>query len=109
MSGESTGLILIPVALASMPLLLGGLAIAGVVTVGVKATTAAVQYERQQRRRREEIAQSSAARSIGDFRGELRRTMEEQNRLNIQTSDQMMRELDRQRGAIRQAAEQQDM
>ncbi len=108
MSGESTGLILIPVALASMPLLLGGLAIAGVVTVGVKETTAAVQYERQQRRRREEIAQSEAARSIGDFRGELHRTMEEQNRLNIQTSDQMMKELERQRGALRQAAEQQD-
>ena len=108
MSGEASGLILIPVALAAMPMLIGGLAIAGAVAVGVKATTAAVQYERQQRRRREEISQSSAARGIGDFRGELRRTMEEQNRLNVKTSDQMMKELERQRNAIRQAAERQD-
>ena len=34
--------------------------------------------------------------------------MEEQNRLNVKTSDQMMKELERQRNAIRQAAEQQD-
>lgn len=45
MSGEAGGLILIPLALAAMPLVLGGLAIAGAVSVGVKAGGAAVRYE----------------------------------------------------------------
>ena len=58
MSGEAGGLILIPLALAAMPLVLGGLAIAGVVSVGVKAGGAAVRYEQEQRRRREEIRRS---------------------------------------------------
>ena len=108
MSGESGGLILIPVALAAMPMLLGGLAVAGVVAVGVKAGTAAVRYEREPRRKRKAVAQSGAARSIGEFRDELNRSMAEQTRLNVQTSDRMMRELERQRAAIRQAAEKQD-
>ena len=45
MSGEAGGLILIPLALAAMPLVLGGLAIAGIVTVGVKAGGAAVLHD----------------------------------------------------------------
>ena len=43
MSGEAGGLILIPLALAAMPLVLGGLAIAGVVTVGVELPSSRIR------------------------------------------------------------------
>ena len=108
MSGEAGGLILIPLALAAMPLVLGGLAIAGVVSVGVKAGGAAVRYEQEQRRRREEIRRSGVAQSIGDFRRTMQNSMNEQTNLNIQASECMMLELENQRTAMRRAAEQQD-
>ena len=108
MSGEAGGLILIPLALAAMPLVLGGLAIAGVVSVGVKAGGAAVRYEQEQRRRREEIRRSGVAQSIGDFRRTMQNSMNEQTNLNIQASERMMLELENQRTAMRRAAEQQD-
>lgn len=108
MSGEAGGLILIPLALAAMPLVLGGLAIAGVVTVGVKAGGAAVRYEQEQRRRREEIRRSGVAQSIGDFRRTMLNSMNEQTSLNVQASERMMLELENQRTSMRRAAEQQD-
>lgn len=108
MSGEAGGLILIPLALAAMPLVLGGLAIAGVVTVGAKAGDAAVRYEQEQRRRREEIRRSGVAQSIGDFRRTMLNSMNEQTSLNVQASERMMLELGSQRTAMRRAAEQQD-
>lgn len=108
MSGEAGGLILIPLALAAMPLVLGGLAIAGVVTVGVKAGGAAVRYEQEQRRHREEIRRSGVAQSIGDFRRTMLSSMNEQTSLNVQASERMMLELESQRTAMRRAAEQQD-
>ncbi|MCM1104445.1 MAG: hypothetical protein NC409_10110 [Clostridium sp.] len=108
MSGEAGGLILIPLALAAMPLILGGLAIAGAVTVGVKVGGAAIKYEEEQRRRREEIRRSGISQSIGDFRGAMKSSMNEQTSLNIQASERMMLELENQRNAMRRAAEQQD-
>ena len=108
MSGEAGGLILVPLALAAMPLVLGGLAIAGIVTVGVKAGGAAVRYEQEQRRRREEIRRSGVAQNIGDFRRTMQSNMNEQMSLNIQASNQMMLELENQRIAMKRAAEQQD-
>lgn len=108
MSGEAGGLILIPLALAAMPLILGGLAIAGAVTVGVKAGGAAIKYEEEQRRRREEIRRSGVSQSIGDFRRAMQNSMNEQTSLNIQASERMMLELENQRIAMRRAAEQQD-
>lgn len=108
MSGEAGGLILIPLALAAMPLILGGLAVAGVVTIGVKAGGAAVRYEQEQRRRREEIRRSGVAQSIGDFRRTMLNSMNEQTSLNVQASERMMHELENQRIAMRRAAEQQD-
>ena len=108
MSGEAGGLILIPLALAAMPLVLGGLAIAGAVSVGVKAGGAAVRYEQEQRQRREEIRRSGVAQSIGDFRGTMLNSMNEQTSLNIQASERTMLELESQRTAMRRAAEQQD-
>ncbi len=108
MSGEAGGLILIPLALAAMPLVLGGLAIAGIVGAGVKAGGAAVRYEQEQRRRREEIRRSGVAQSIGDFRRTMLNSMNEQTSLNVQASERMMLELESQRTAMRRAAEQQD-
>lgn len=108
MSGEAGGLILIPLALAAMPLILGGLAVAGVVTVVARAGDAAVRYEQEQRRRREEIRRSGVSQSIGDFRRTMQNSMNEQTSLNIQASERMMQELENQRIAMRRAAEQQD-
>lgn len=108
MSGEADGLILIPLALSAMPLVLAGLAVAGVVKVGVAAGRAAVNYEREQRSRREEILTNGAAAEIGSFRAEMNRTMREQTARNVETSNEMMRALDRQRAAMKQAAERQD-
>ena len=108
MSGEADGLILIPLALSAMPLVLAGLAVAGVVKVGVAAGKAAVNYEREQRARREEIRVSGAAAAIGDFRADMNLTMRQQTARNVEASNEMMRALDRQRAAMKQAAEQQD-
>lgn len=108
MSGEAGGLILIPLALAAMPLVLGGLAIAGGVAVGVKAGSTAAQYEQEQRRRREEIRRSGINQNIGDFRRTMLNSMNEQTSLNVQASERMMMELETQRTAMRRAAEQQD-
>lgn len=108
MSGEAGGLILVPLALAAMPFILGGLAIAGAATIGVKAGSAAVQYEREQRRRREEIRRSGVAQSIGNFRSAMLSSMNEQTSLNVQASERMMQELEKQRQTLRRVAEQQD-
>ena len=109
MSGESGGLILLPLlALGAMPFVLGGLAVAGIAVAGVKAGKAAVNYEQKKREERKEIRQSDAAISIGNFRGEMQRSMNEQNALNVQASNQMMRELEQQRAAMSRAAQQQD-
>lgn len=108
MSGESSGMILLPVALMSMPLLLGGLAIAGVAAVGIKAGSAAIRYEKEQRKRRNEIRQSNAAQAVGEYRAAIQSSMNEQMNLNIQTSERMMRELEHQRASMRNAAEKQD-
>lgn len=104
MSGEAGGLIVVPLAAAALPLVLGGLAIAGL----VKAGTAIVKYEQEQQRRREEIRRSGVAQSIGDFRQTMQNTMNEQVELNQQASRRMMLELENQRTTMRRAAEQHD-
>lgn len=108
MSGEAGGLILIPLALAAMPLVLGGLAVAGVATAAVKAGSAAARYEQEQRQRREEIRRSGVANSIGDFRRTMQNNMAEQTRLNVKASEQMMSELQNQRLSLQRIAEQHD-
>ena len=98
MSGESGGLVLLPLlALGALPFVLGGLAVAGVAYAGVKAGQAAVNYEQQKRVERREIRQSDAGMSIGNYRGEMQRSMNQQNALNVSASNQMMQELERQR------------
>ena len=110
MSGESGGLVLLPLlALGALPFVLGGLAVAGVAYAGVKAGQAAVNYEQQKRVERREIRQSDAGMSIGNYRGEMQRSMNQQNALNVSASNQMMQELERQRNAMREAAQQQDV
>lgn len=108
MSGEAGGLILIPLALAAMPLVLGGLAIAGVVTVAAKAGSAAVKYEEEKRQQREAIRRSGVANSIGNFRQTIQNSMNEQTRLNIEASEKMMKDLEVQRNAMQQAVQQHD-
>lgn len=109
MSGEADGLILLPLAAAALPLVLGGLAVAGIAAVAIKAGSAAVNYEKNQRQIRNEIKDSGIKNSIGEFRSQMKAAMDEQTRLNIKTSEQMMRELDKQRREMQSAAEQHDI
>ena len=108
MSGEAGGLIFIPIALYAMPYILGGLAVAGVVNIGLKAGAAALDYEKR-RRQRNEIQRSKANKNIGNFRNDIRNTMQTQTQSNIKTSEEMMRELEAQREAMRRAAEQKEI
>lgn len=96
MSGEAGGLILIPLGIMAMPYILGGLAIAGVASMTIKAGAAALDYERSRRRQRKEIPYG------------IHRTMNENTALNVKTSEQMMRELEAQREAMRKAAEERE-
>ena len=109
MSGEAGGLIFIPLALSAMPLVLGGLAAVGVAAIGMKAGAAALDYERKKRRQRAEIKRSNATRNIGDYRKNVKNSMNEYRELNIKTSEQMMKELEAQRAAMLKAAEQKDI
>ena len=95
-------------ALGALPFVLGGLAVAGVAAAGIEAGKAAVNYEQKKRQERQEIRQSDASVSIGNFRSEMQSSMNRQNALNVQASNQMMQELARQRQAMNQAAQQQD-
>ena len=109
MSGEAVGLVTASLALSAVPFVLGGLAVAGVVKVGVRAGSAAVKYEQERRRRREEIRRSGLADSIGDFRRTMQDGMNEQFSLNIRASEEMMLELENQRDTMINVAHQQDV
>ena len=95
-------------ALGALPFVLGGLAVAGVAVAGIEAGKAAVNYEQKKRQERQEIRRSDASVSVGSFRSEMQSSMNQQNALNVQASNQMMQELARQRQAMNQAAQQQD-
>ena len=95
-------------ALGALPFVLGGLAVAGVAAAGIEAGKAAVNYEQKKRQERQEIRRSDASVSVGSFRSEMQSSMNRQNALNVQASNQMMQELARQRQAMNQAAQQQD-
>ena len=96
MSGEANGLILIPLGIMAMPYILGGLAVAGVASIGIRAGAAALDYERRRRRQRKEIPHG------------IHQTMNEQTALNVKASEQMMKELEAQRSLMQQAAKQND-
>ena len=57
----------------------------------------------------EEIRQSKTSRNIGDYRKNIKNTMNEHRELNIKTSEQMMKELENQRVSMLRAAEQKDI
>ncbi len=96
MSGEANGLILIPLAVMAMPYIVGGLAVAGVAAIGLRAGAAALDYERRRRKQRKEIPHG------------VHQTMNEQTALNVKTSEQMMRELEEQRTSMLRTAQQND-
>lgn len=97
MSGEAGGILLLPLAIAAVPVvgavILGGAAIAGVAA----AVGAASRYEERKRTEREQIRQSRLGESVGSFRSEIANNMKEQTRLNAQASEKMMKELQRNR------------
>lgn len=109
MSGDSSGIILLPVALAAAPYVLCGLAVAGIAGAALKAGGAAVRYEQQQHQLRQQIRESGVANSIGDFRKSIKDTIAEQTRLNSIASEQMMMDLQNQRSTMQRVAEQQDV
>ncbi len=141
MSGESSGLILVPLLLAGgLPLLVGGLAVAGVAAAARGAVNAAnsrnARNQRQENVRnnmqqyqgyyqgynepartmppaqpiqRPQINTSVAENKIGNFREEMDRSMNSQAKLNAQTFDRMMNELELQRSELNKIAEQNDM
>ena len=84
MSGEAGGLLVVPLAIAALPLvgmvLVGGAVVAGIGAAG----KAAANYEEQKRRQREEIRRSGLGESIGAFRSSMASNMNEQMRLNAE-------------------------
>lgn len=104
MSGEASGLILIPLAIAAVPVIIGGLAVAGVAAAAVKAGSAAMDYERERRQRREQIRRSGVSDNIGEFRNTMQSSMVEQTRFNAEASNKMMAELERQRNEMNRIA-----
>ena len=97
MSGEAGGLLVVPLAIAALPLvgmvLVGGAVVAGIGAAG----KAAANYEEQKRRQREEIRRSGLGESIGAFRSSMTSNMHEQMRLNAEVSNRMMMEMDKNR------------
>ena len=108
MSGEAGGLLLIPVAAAALPLvgvvLVGGAVVAGIGAAG----KAASDYEAKKRRQREEIRRSGLGESIGSFRNTMAANMNEQMRLNIEVSNRMMQEMDKNRQELLRLANEND-
>lgn len=108
MSGSAGGLLLIPLAMAALPIvgivLVGGAAAAG---IGAAAKVAS-RYEEDKRRNREAIRRSGLNESIGSFRSSIASNMNEQTRLNVLASEQMMKELEKSRRTIISIAESND-
>jgi hypothetical protein len=100
MSGEAGGLIVIPIALAALPIVLGGLAIYGIARVTISASKAAAKYEQEQRTKRDIIRQSGVENTIGSFRSDIQRNMNEQQQQNIKVSESMMSELQTHRNSM---------
>ena len=121
MSGESSGLLLIPLVIAGgLPLIAVGLAGAGIaagVAAGVEAASDSArrrQANEAERRRREAAReQAEAARraedgrvenSIGSYRSQMKATMKAQSQLDRQTSKQMTEEIKQSRAKMSRIA-----
>ena len=130
MSGEAGGLILLPLALASFPALLGGLLVVGAVSAAASAVSAGVNHSRrraeerqaqqqawerrkaqeQQRRdeqmRQQELRSSSVNADLTGIRTQMHASMDEQSRLYSEAEQQMFRELEAQRSELQRTASQ---
>lgn len=97
MSGEAGGLLILPLVVAALPfvgiVLVGG-AIASSIAAAQKS---AENYEMEKRRQREQINRSGLNESIGSFRKAMVSDMNEQMRLNVEASNRMMQEMDKNR------------
>ena len=108
MSGQAGGLLIVPIAMAAIPLI-GMVLVGGAVVAGVGAAGKAISnYEEQKRRRREEIRRSGLQESIGSFRSSMAANMNEQMRLNDEVSNRMMQEMDKNRQEILQLVNEND-
>lgn len=94
MSGESGGLLMLPLAVLALPIigavLVGGAVIAGgaaAINAGAKASARRAETRRRQQ---EEINRSGINETIGSFRNTLASNMNEQVIRNQQASDEMM-------------------
>ena len=101
MSGEAGGLILVPLAIAALPIvgmvLVGGAVIAGA-SAGVSAAANATERHAEERRRQQEmIRRSGISDSVNSFRHTINNNINEQIRLNNEASNQMMREMEKNR------------
>lgn len=104
MSGEAGGLILVPLALAALPVvgmvLVGGAVIAGA-SAGVNAAASAAEKRAEERRRQQEmIRRSGITSSVNSFRNTINNNIAEQTRLNNEISNQMMREIEKNRQQV---------
>ena len=97
MSGEADGILLLPLAIAAIPVV-GAVLLGSAVVSGISsAAGAASRYEQRKRKERNDIRQSRAGESVGSFRSEVTNNMRNQTRLNAQASEQMMNEIKRNR------------
>lgn len=108
MSGSAGGLILLPLAMANLPLVLGGLAVFGVARAAANAMASSSRYERERRTNAAPIRTSTASYNVGNFRNTMYNNMAEQKRYNVQASNVMMSELEVQREQMKKAAENND-
>ena len=100
MSGAAGGAVLIPLALAAIPIM--GVVLVGgaLVAAGNVAVNMAVEYEDRRRREREEIRASGISADIAALSGEIKDRMDEQTRLNVKASEDMIREMESHREAV---------
>jgi len=91
MSGEAGGIVLVPIlAIGALPLI-GAVLVGGAIIGGIGAAGRAVaNYESKKRQKRQAIRQSGVYQSIGSFRQEMAANMQEQTRLNVETSERMV-------------------
>lgn len=94
MSGESGGLVLLPLAIFALPVigavLVGGAVIAGGAAAVNAGAKAAARRAEDRRRKHEEIMRSGINDTIGSVRSTLASNMNEQVRLNQQASNEIM-------------------
>lgn len=108
MSGTASGLILLPLAMAYIPMIIARLAADGALASRREAAAEAARYERESRKMRENLIRTAFAENSSLYRDSMFNDMKEQTEVNVEASEQMMSALEDQRKAVREAAEQAD-